>query len=92
MLCRRKQKNPKSLTSGVDNVDTETPAVADRSFDESGSVSGDDSKDISELVKVEINNSNDDISADENNDNIHINTNLRYVQQTLNLILQTKVE
>ena len=53
--------------------------VHDRSFDDSngGSVSGDDSKDISELVKVEINNSTDDISADENNE--HINSNLRWV-------------
>ena len=56
--------------------------VHDRSFDDSngGSVSGDDSKDISELVKVEINNSTDDISADENNEqNEHINSNLRLV-------------
>ena len=54
----------------------------DRSFDGSngGSLSGDDTKDISELVKVEINNSTDDISADENNEqNEHINSNLRLV-------------
>ena len=73
---RRKQKNPKSLTSGVENVDLD---VHDRSFDESngGSISGEETKDISELVKVEINNSHDDIESNDNNENMHINTNLR---------------
>ena len=77
VVCfRRKQKNPKSLTSGVENVDLD---VHDRSFDESngGSISGEETKDISELVKVEINNSHDDIENNDNNENIHINTNLR---------------
>ena len=77
VVCfRRKQKNPKSLTSGVENVDLD---VHDRSFDESngGSISGEETKDISELVKVEINNSHDDIESNDNNENMHINTNLR---------------
>ena len=77
VVCfRRKQKNPKSLTSGVENVDLD---VHDRSFDESngGSISGEETKDISELVKVEINNSHDDIENNDNNENMHINTNLR---------------
>ena len=61
-LSRRKQKNPKSLASGPESRE---PGSLDRSFDGSnggsGSLSGDDTKDISELVKVEINNSSDDV-------------------------------
>ena len=39
-------------------------------------MSGDDTKDISELVKVEINNSSDDIDQD-NSETIHLSPNRR---------------
>ena len=60
----------------MENVDHD---AHDRSFDESNgsSISGEETKDISELVKVEINNSHDDIESHDNNENIYINTNLR---------------
>ena len=73
---RRKQKNPKSLGLGAE-PGPELGSPLDRSFEESNggsSISGDEAKDISELVKVEINNSSDDI---DNNDTVHINTNIR---------------
>ena len=40
-------------------------------------MSGDDTKDISELVKVEINNSSDDIDQD-NSETIHLSPNRRW--------------
>lgn len=76
-LSRRKQKNPKSLASGPESRE---PGSLDRSFDGSnggsGSLSGDDTKDISELVKVEINNSSDDIDHD-NSETTHLSPNRR---------------
>ena len=83
VVCRRKQKNPKSLTAGVE---TSIEAEHDRSFEGSNGsgVSSDESKDISELVKVEINNSSDDIenNAEQHNESQHAdiaNPNLRFV-------------
>ena len=69
-LSRRKQKNPKSLnTSGVE------PEISnlEKSYDESNgdsNTSCEDPKDISELVKVEINNSSDDIEEQEGSQSI----------------------
>ena len=73
---RRKQKNPKSLARGPDSRE---PGSLDRSFDGSngGSLSGDDTKDISELVKVEINNSSDDVDHD-NSETTHLSPNRRW--------------
>ena len=75
---RRKQKNPKSLASGPESRE---PGSLDRSFDGSnggsGSLSGDDTKDISELVKVEINNSSDDVDHD-NSETTHLSPNRRW--------------
>ena len=72
---RRKQKNPKSLACGPESRE---PGSLDRSFDGSngGSLSGDDTKDISELVKVEINNSSDDVDHD-NSETTHLSPNRR---------------
>ena len=69
-LSRRKQKNPKSLnTSGVE------PEISclENPFEESNgdsSTSCEETKDISELVKVEINNSSDDIEEQEGSQSI----------------------
>ena len=65
VIYRRKQKNPKSLNSG--GIDPDISSL-DKSFEESNgdsNTSCDDPKDISELVKVEINNSSDDIEEPE---------------------------
>ena len=64
-LSRRKQKNPKSLNSS--GVEPEISSL-EKSFEESNgdsNTSCEDPKDISELVKVEINNSSDDIEDQE---------------------------
>ena len=64
-LSRRKQKNPKSLNSS--GVEPELSSL-EKSFEESNgdsNTSCEDPKDISELVKVEINNSSDDIEDQE---------------------------
>ena len=64
-LSRRKQKNPKSLNSS--GVEPEISNL-EKSFEESNgdsNTSCEDPKDISELVKVEINNSSDDIEEQE---------------------------
>ena len=77
-LSRRKQKNPKSLACGPESRE---PGSLDRSFDGSnggsGSLSGDDTKDISELVKVEINNSSDDVDHDNSETILHLSPNRR---------------
>ena len=64
-LSRRKQKNPKSLNSS--GVEPEISNL-EKSFEESNgdsNTSCEDPKDISELVKVEVNNSSDDIEEQE---------------------------
>ena len=64
-LSRRKQKNPKSLNSS--GVEPDISSL-EKSFEESNgdsNTSCEDPKDISELVKVEINNSSDDIEDQE---------------------------
>ena len=69
-LSRRKQKNPKSLNSS--GVEPEISNL-EKSFEESNgdsNTSCEDPKDISELVKVEINNSSDDIEEQEGSQSI----------------------
>ena len=69
-LSRRKQKNPKSLNSS--GVEPELSSL-EKSFEESNgdsNTSCEDPKDISELVKVEINNSSDDIEEQEGSQSI----------------------
>eukprot|EP00092_Neocalanus_flemingeri_P015279 GFUD01016515.1.p1 GENE.GFUD01016515.1~~GFUD01016515.1.p1 ORF type:complete len:657 (+),score=162.09 GFUD01016515.1:95-2065(+) len=65
-LSRRKQKNPKPISNSGDMEDE-----LDKSFEVNGDSNPGDQRDISELVKVEINNSADDIdTSDTNNRNL----------------------
>jgi len=65
-LSRRKQKNPKPISNSGDMEDE-----LDKSFEVNGDSNPGDQRDISELVKVEINNSADDIDISDTN-NIHL--------------------
>jgi len=74
-LSRRKQKNPKPISSSGDMEDE-----LDKSFEVNGDSNPGDQRDISELVKVEINNSADDIDISDTS-----NRNLRSPRTSLPL-------
>jgi len=61
-LSRRKQKNPKPISNSSDMEDE-----LDKNFEVNGDSNPGDQRDISELVKVEINNSADDIDISDTN-------------------------